>query len=254
MQSQNKIDYYFPSIDWLHENKTRFWFEDEPMLTHGLNAFSLILPFTERFIIRTLKQVQPAIKDLSLSDELEKFIIEEQTHSLQHTRFNHSLRQYGYPIDKINQKIERKFKKLTGRFSSLIQLAFCVCFEHYTVSVVKAGLKLDMLKPGVSPIYDLFLWHSYEEIAHKSCVYQVYRHLGGTHRILKFANILATRKILFSLGFATYFRLVGYDVRHKQGISQQHMKNGYWFFFKDPGFISKVLDNYRAIFKPDFSP
>ncbi len=254
MSDHNRIDYYFPSVDWSEVNTSRFWYENNPMLTHGLNAFSLIVPFTERFIIKTLGQMKAGVVDPKLTMELTEFITEEKTHSLQHTRFNQSLRCYGYPIDKINKRIERKFIKLTKRFSLLARLAFCVCFEHYTVSVVKAGLKLDALKPGVSAIYDLFLWHSYEEIAHRSCVYNVYLQLGGTRRMLKFANLLATWKIFFSLGFSTYFRLVGFDVRHKNGISKQDMKQGYQFFFKQPGFISKVLDNYRDIFKPDFSP
>lgn len=251
---QKKIEYYFPRVDWNKVNSSRFWCEDDPTLTHGLNAFSLIVPFAERHIIKTLTQVKPAITDAKLSAQLSEFLAEEARHSLQHTRFNQSLRNFGYPIDKINKKITNKFKKLTGKFSTTFQLALCVCLEHYTVSVAKAELNLNILKPGVCEIYDLFLWHSYEELAHKSCVYEIYQTLGGTKQILKLANLLGTWKIFFSLGFATYFRLLFYDIMHKNGITKSHLKKGYKFFFKQPALIAKVLDNYREIFKEDFAP
>ncbi|GAA2737180.1 metal-dependent hydrolase [Actinocorallia aurantiaca] len=200
------------SFDW--ENTPLHWIPGNPVATHMINSFHLVLPEGERWFIQCVQDAKPQITDERLLEEVRGFIGQEMVHARAHNSFLADLlERHGVdhtPITEMgrqgneNRPADRaKLKPRARRRMLRFELAAVSAIEHYTAVLGQWILDNDRLDAaGVDPtMLDLLRWHGAEEVEHRSVVFDVYQKVGGGY---------LTRVVgwLVSLSFL-YWALIG---------------------------------------------
>ena len=255
MYSEDRIKspIYFDAICWREINPPLFWYKGEPVVTHFFNALSMGIPETERFLVRTLKRFENDIENNELKQKIRQFISEENSHSLQHTKFNYEWKRKLYPVD-FSMKFSRfGFKFLEKFFSRKMCLAFTVILEHMTAVIASYGFEKEIMLENESEIFDLFIWHAFEELNHRSLAYDVYQELGLGYFRRLFAVLYITQ-VFFSGVFILQFRCILTDLWLRRGIKIKHFWYAIKFFLGKGGMLSGSFKNYFSIYKWKFIP
>ena len=71
--------------------------EGDPEESYRLIGLSLLLPYLEPYLIRTMKEAKKQVRDPALVDDLERFSAQEGQHYRQHMRLNDAIRLQGFP-------------------------------------------------------------------------------------------------------------------------------------------------------------
>ncbi|GAB2852742.1 metal-dependent hydrolase [Actinocorallia aurea] len=178
------------SFDW---TKTPLhWIPGNPVATHMINSFHLVLPEGERWFIQCVQDAKPRITDEVLLEEIKGFIGQEMVHARAHGSFlTELLDTHGIDHRKITEMGEQgnatrreeraKLSPRAYRRMLKFELAAVSAIEHYTAVLGQWILDNDDLdKAGVDPtMLDLLRWHGAEEVEHRSVVFDVYKSVGG---------------------------------------------------------------------------
>lgn len=248
-----KSSKYFKTIDWNQVKTPHFWYQQQPIVTHFMNALSIGIPETERFLVRATKPYLTLIKDEALLKQTQKFLNEELTHSLHHTKFNLDLKRNGYPVDFALKFTKWGYQWIPRLFSQKTQLAMAACFEHMTTTLVEYGFEKELMKENVSDVYDLFIWHAFEELNHRSGAYDVYQYIDGGY-IRRVLSMMYVTFFFITGVFTIQCRFVLSDIVHRRGIKIKHW--WYWtkFFFAKGGMFWGSLKKYFSIYRITFIP
>jgi len=196
-----KLD--FPFRD---EAVPRWWFWDNPMITHASNGLNLLFPKGEQFFIRSVKHYLDEIDDPALLERVKGFFGQEGRHGHEHKRANEILEEHGYDILTFLDLYERvAFEKLEPAFPPSLRLATTVALEHFTASMAQNALTADFVE-GAHPIMQrLIRWHAAEEIEHKSVAFDVFQTVDGRYWIRVLGLLVATSQLLGWWLYATRF-------------------------------------------------
>ncbi|WP_018656509.1 metal-dependent hydrolase [Actinomadura flavalba] len=203
------------SFDW---TKTPLhWIPGDPVGTHIINSFHIVLPEGEKWFIQCVKDARPYIKDERLLEEIRGFIGQEMVHARSHQGvLDQILEANGIDVTKITvpagkgnadrpaQMAELKKKNpRSWRRRLRFELAAVASIEHYTAVLGQWIMDNDRLdKAGVDPtMLDLLRWHGAEEVEHRSVVFDVYKAVGGRYPTRAFAWVVSL--------FFLYWALIG---------------------------------------------
>jgi hypothetical protein len=83
------------------------WNKDKPEWSHMVNGASLVMPYLEPYMIRTLKKAYNKIDSDKLKADVKLFIGQEAQHYQQHRKFNDMLINNGYSeLEKIEEQMK----------------------------------------------------------------------------------------------------------------------------------------------------
>lgn len=165
---------------------TRRHFADgDAVLSHFVAVLSASFPAGEDMFVRSVRAYADKIKDPVLKKQVAGFAGQELIHGQQHHVLNQQLAEMGYPttfIEKQGEKGLLFFEKLTPK---IVSLAMTAAAEHYTATLAERILRSKEIQDLVydPEVKDLFLWHTFEELEHKSVAFDVYRYVGGNETI-----------------------------------------------------------------------
>ena len=74
------------------------WFAGKPLATHFLNAYTLLIPEGERFIIRSCRRYLDRAEG-GLREELSRLFFQESSHSREHRRVLAAMRKEGLGLN-----------------------------------------------------------------------------------------------------------------------------------------------------------
>ena len=236
----------FPAPDDL----PKYWYQNNPVLTHAFNAVLLMFPKGELFFIEAVTAYRKDVSDTTLLKDIQLFTAQEAHHSRAHQLHNDYLKSQGYDIEKIEQDQDRKFKKLKKMLTKKQRLAVVVAYEHFTAIFAEVVLNHPEWLKDIHPVYQDFLnWHAVEEIEHKAVAFNVYQYIGGSYLMRFSMMILAFLAFYKSLiGYLNYFAKV-------DKISKwQRIKVLSKFIFIKPASFFQLTPGYLHYFSPTFHP
>lgn len=138
-------------------------------------ALSATFPAGEGEFIRSVKLFESQIEDSKLLEEVKDFSAQEAHHSLQHKLLNKQLVSVGYPIEKIENFIDKKITERVEKWSAVKRLRRTVCAEHFTATMAHYALvHPESLDASPDVFKKMMLWHAIEEVEHKSVAFDVY--------------------------------------------------------------------------------
>ena len=145
----------------------RFW-NDTPFRSYLFNAFSLLLPSGEQFIVEAVEAAaQSTTCSAALRDEAARFVLEEKAHQRAHRIYNQRLAAQGYNVAALEERIAQALGKLQRTLSPAECLCLTAAFEYLTTLVSRQALqKTSWLSHEQSVQGSLWRWRCAEEIAH----------------------------------------------------------------------------------------
>ncbi|WP_019633790.1 metal-dependent hydrolase [Actinomadura atramentaria] len=203
------------SFDW---TKTPLhWVPGDPVATHIINSFHIVLPEGEKWFIQCVKDARPYIKDEKLLEEIKGFIGQEMVHARSHQGvLDQILATNGIDVSKITDAAGKGNADRPAQMAALkaknprawrrrlrFELAAVASIEHYTAVLgqwIMDNRRLD--EAGVDPtMLDLLRWHGAEEVEHRSVVFDVYQRFGGRYPMRVAAWVVSL--------FFLYWALIG---------------------------------------------
>ncbi|GAA4154190.1 metal-dependent hydrolase [Actinomadura keratinilytica] len=183
------------SFDW--SDTPLHWIPGDPVATHIINSFHIVLPEGEKWFIQCVRDARPHITDERLLEEIKGFIGQEMVHARSHQGvLDRVLAANGIDVSPITEQAARGNAERPARMAELkkrsprawrrrlrFELAAVAAIEHYTAVLgqwIMDNRRLDA--DGADPtMLDLLRWHGAEEVEHRSVVFDVYRAMGGRY-------------------------------------------------------------------------
>jgi uncharacterized protein len=245
----------FSFINTMNEN--RYWSDDDPVLTHFLNAFQETFPEGERLFIEAAldcRDKYSAKKPVSeeLLEDFRLFARQEVNHGRIHQLWTDELIRQGYDgmavFDEKMKKFRDRFRK---RHSPKYRLAFTAAAEHYTASLAHMFIHVvpKILTNSKLPYRAVLLYHAMEELEHKSVCFDLFRHFSGNYFMRFFAFIHLSFDLFGKVSIRLRYLL------KKDGIWDRRIKQlAKQFFFGKQGIVRMFFPRIISYISPWFHP
>ncbi|MCX4244065.1 metal-dependent hydrolase [Paraliomyxa miuraensis] len=160
----------------------REWFFDSVFTSQTANALSLLFPAGERFFVRSVKHYLPRITNPTLRARVRAFFGQEGSHGHEHERTFEMLEAQGFRIREWLDWYERlAFGRLEPVMPPVMRLSITVALEHFTAALAEVALTRDYFEHAHPQMRRLLLWHSAEELEHKSVAFDVLEEVDGRY-------------------------------------------------------------------------
>lgn len=240
-----RMDFRFPS------SLPRFWFNNDPFVTHLYNALSTTFPDGEKFFVDAVRRYRDQITDPQLKKQISGFIGQEAFHSKEHIEFNTWLKSLGYDIEKYYAQVKNRTDLARQNAPALVQLAITCALEHFTAIMADQMLSHPEFAENVPPdILQLWMWHAIEETEHKGVAFDVFKAVGGDYRTRVVTMLFVTMNFIYQVS-RIHIALLREDGKH---LDLKMWGKGIWFFWGKPGWFRKLIPAWLQYFRPDFHP
>ena len=164
----------------------------DPQQSYFIIGLSLLLPYLEPYLIRTMKLAKKELSDPKLIDDLERFSAQEGQHYRQHNRFNDSIRMQGFEkLPEFEQKLDADYRSFSKNRSLRFNLAYAEGFEALTTAAARFSFERGSDSNMHPSVAALFEWHLLEELEHRTVAFDVYDHLYGGYAYRLIAGLYA---------------------------------------------------------------
>ncbi|MBC7752171.1 MAG: metal-dependent hydrolase [Candidatus Saccharibacteria bacterium] len=223
-----------------------------PLLSHLLTALSMTFPEGERFFVESVRNVRHLVDDPILQADISAFIGQESYHAQSHAAFNLEVLSADYNIDAFQEAMTAEFIRLRT-LSHRRQLAATVALEHFTAMIAGYMLKHPHMMNRFDPnMQNLWMWHTIEELEHKSVAFDVYQQV--------FNNLAQRRRSMRTISFGFLVsnatvtaHLLWQDRKNSLGNVKNLLKNT-----RDLGQILymmlSIFPEYLAFYSQSFHP
>ncbi|MGZ3419376.1 MAG: metal-dependent hydrolase [Polyangiales bacterium] len=174
---------------------SRYWFADNAVSTHLVNALNLFFPDGERFFVRAVRRFEKQVEDPELRAQIRHFYAQEVRHAHAHERWFDSLREQGYPIDGMVNAVAKVLKGPRANQRELA-LSITVALEHYTAVMADLVYTDPYFKRMDPAMRSLLMWHAAEEIEHKAVAFDVMKKLRPSYALRMAGFTVATVGLL----------------------------------------------------------
>jgi predicted metal-dependent hydrolase len=228
----------------------RHWLGGRKAVTSLLNNLSVFFPAGERWFVEAVRAHLPAVDDPALLRDARAFCGQEGCHSREHVRYNDVVRGHGYPVDRMEKRVERLLAFFTRILPPRHKLAATCALEHFTALLAHFLLEDDRILADGHPVMAaLWRWHAAEENEHKAVAFDVFQAAGGTY----FERVwtMATATVIFwSLVAIQQVELMRVD-----GIARSRRE---WRDLRRFGFkqvkVGRLWRLYLQYYRPSFHP
>ncbi len=173
------------------------WVRRLPELACAANAVSLLMPYAEPYVARSIIRVRDELPE-ELREVATQYVRQETNHHKEHYRFNQIIEGKVRGLGPLLRSAEWAYGRLDRR-SIHFGVAFAAGFE--TVAFASARWvdnRASDLFIGADPeVSGLFLWHLAEEVEHKSVADEVLRAIGVSR--LKYAAAMTLSAVLLAV-------------------------------------------------------
>jgi predicted metal-dependent hydrolase len=154
-----------------------------------LNAYAILIPDGERFIIRTCRKYDDRLSP-SLGTQMRGLYYQEGQHAIQHRRALDIYRDQGYRIDGFAKATSFVcYRLLEPLFPKLFALSTAAAIEHINAFIAEHYLSVQPFLAHSDPqLTRMFAWHFAEEIEHKCVVYDALNEINQG-RLLRFIGL-----------------------------------------------------------------
>jgi len=159
------------------------WVPNNPVRSHLLNGFSLVMPYLEPYLIRSILRVKDHVEDPQLIDDMSKFNRQEANHFKCHRRYNELLKTNGYPeLTLVEEHMIKAYARLEKK-SLRTQLAYSAGFESMTCAFTNwfVGKRVSMFFGANPHVSTFWIMHMIEEGEHKTVAFDAYMAYSGQY-------------------------------------------------------------------------
>jgi len=226
------------------------WCDGKPLSTQLLNAYTLLIPEGERFVIRTcapyLREAAPGLRE-----ELRRLFFQEGGHSREHERVLKAMRADGQSLDLFRKPLEWMFYRVIEPCSpGKLRLATAAAIEHHNAVIATHFLNRALLRGiRIGELRRLFLWHFAEEIEHKETAFKLLQSVSRNWLLRALGLALSFGTFMLALALGTILLAV------KTGSA---FSAGFWSEFmthcRGCGLLATIVRESARYLSPGFAP
>ncbi len=231
----------------------RFWNGDDAARTIVFDAFSLMFPAAESFMIRAMQGAHGRIDDPRLRREVAGFVRQESSHARVHAQYNRAMQARGFDALAQETRVHAAIAYFDSKIGTRRRMAASAGLEHFTTLIAERIVSDPSLFKGADDRYRLlWIWHAEEEVEHKSVAFDVHAALYPQGAWVSRARAMVTSLLLLNvLFFWNAARLV--DGAQDRGRLRVWL-GVLWFVYGGPGFFRRVFWQTLGYFRPGFHP
>ena len=236
----------------------KHWFGGNAVATHAANGLHILFPEGERFFIRSVRRFLGPIDDPELKTRVRGFFAQEALHGQAHDDVIELLEAQGYSVRRFLKVYKwLAFEVAEPLAPASMSLSVTVALEHLTACMAESAFVDGRLDHAYPAMRELFLWHSAEEIEHKSVAFDVFNAVDGRYW-LRILGMLVGLSGLFVFSTVASRRLLRQDrltrgelrrqrrTRRRGGLMTPTVRAGIRDYFRR-GFHPDQLDNYHRV-------
>lgn len=233
----------------------KYWFNNDPAITHLWNVLSIAATPLEGFFIRDLRSaLSEGIDDPVLQEQIKGFIAQEANHSKTHDVYNNHLKEQGYPVREIQQHVLGVLQGLVKKTTKQQRFAFVVAGEHFLGEMGNVLLKNEKLTNTMHPqVASLWKWHFFEEVEHKAVAFDTYVYKYGVGGDAYKDRIKALMMAIPTI-FKVFSKPVKMMMAHDGAKTYSDWSGLINYFFMRPGMFYKIVPSTLGYFNPWFHP
>lgn len=190
----------------------QIWYKNNPVKTHFFNALSTLFPQGENFFIGSIRNLAHRAQSETLRLQIQDFITQEKNHAAIHKAYNRCLAKAGYDIAWMEVMLQQKINFAQEKVPRIMCLAITAATEHITAILGEKVLTGKFLPEGLvdADVRRVWIWHSLEEVDHKSVAIDLFIDAGGTY-VQRCRAMLYTMFGFWSDTFIRLFHLLKKD-------------------------------------------
>jgi predicted metal-dependent hydrolase len=165
------------------EDLDPIWNPQSPVRSHMFNGFSLVMPYLEPYLVKSMQAASAVISDPQLLEDIRDFNGQEARHYQCHRKLNELIKKHGYQeLSDIENKMERSYERLLSK-SLETQLAYNAGFESMTNGFTHwfINKRRHLFGDSCRWISSFWLMHMVEETEHKTVAYDTYIAYSGRY-------------------------------------------------------------------------
>lgn len=157
------------------------WSQSCPEFAIFLNAFSVHVPYFERYLIRSMSVAKKHVKDERLLKDMSAIIGQEAHHAKNFIEFNRKMAARYPKIDALEMHAKKDFIDRAKNDDLQTLVGFTAGYETFTFlagMIILANYEKWM--GDSDPVMKaMWVWHQVEEVEHGAVAFEVYKHLYG---------------------------------------------------------------------------
>ena len=232
------------------------WAHGDPIKTHFMNALSCILPMGEDFFLETMRKHRHLITDEKLKQDARYFCGQEGHHAFEHRKFNDLLLARYPGLEKFDTLYQDMNDRILLGAHPTTQFSFTTGAEHLT-SIMSHAFLSDCSRwvEDYDEIAAMLIWHTVEEIEHKSVCFDVYQHVDGNYLRRLYGFMILSLWIATAIG-SRHIYLLQQDGELNKPSTWLNLVRFYFGIYSDkkPGLFPLLIKDYVQYFRPDFHP
>lgn len=163
------------------------WSQSCPEAAIFLNAFSVHVPYFERYLIRAMSAAKKQIKDKRLLADVSAIIGQEAHHARNFIEFNRIMARRYPKIDAMEMHAKKDFISRAKNDSIKQLIGFTAGYETFTFlagMIVLANYE-EWMGDSDPTMKAMWVWHQVEEVEHGAVAFEVYKYMFGQHEIFR---------------------------------------------------------------------
>ncbi len=217
-------------------------------------GLSLLLPYLEPYLIRSMQAARPFITDARLVVELDLFNGQEGQHYKQHIAFNQAIHVSEFPrLAQLEAKLHADYQRYTASRSLKWNLAYAEGFEAFTTALARFAFDTKLTDRMALSVRELFTWHMLEELEHRAVAFDVYNAVCGGYFFRLWVGLCAQWHLSSFLVRAASALSRMNPIAHRQkygGRFRAWQRVGSLLWRMAKGFVPKLLATYLPWYSP----
>lgn len=163
------------------------WSQSCPEASIFLNAFSVHVPYFERYLIRSMTVAKKHVKDEALLKDISAIIGQEAHHAKNFIEFNRIMARRYPKIDALEMHAKEDFLKRAKTDPLKRLVGFTAGYETFTFlagMIVLANYE-KWMGDSDPTMKAMWVWHQVEEVEHGAVTFEVYKNLFGKHEFYR---------------------------------------------------------------------
>jgi predicted metal-dependent hydrolase len=179
------------NVKWDWTGLPMHYLDNNPVATHFVNGFHLLLPEGEVFFVQTFQEALAHIADETVREDVLGFIGQEAVHSASHQAVLDHFAAAGVDTSPFVDQVRWFFRGLLGdrhlagrkRYSWLVErVGMIAALEHVTSYLGNWALNADAWDSRMETrMLDMLRWHLAEEVEHRHVAFDLFTHLDGSY-------------------------------------------------------------------------
>jgi predicted metal-dependent hydrolase len=169
------------------------WSGHVPEFACAANSVSLMMPYVEPYVARSVRAAIDHINDPALREQAQAYVRQELAHHVEHRRFNEAVAAGVPGVRPIETVLRRTYARLARRPRLGTHLAFAAGSETVAYAAARwaADHRRELFATADPAVTRLFVWHLAEEVEHKTVAHDVFHAVDGSRRRFLWGMVLS---------------------------------------------------------------